>query len=269
MSDQFFVAKASVAAPPATAEPVSSANSQSAVIWIFGSVVLLILLIGLAVFGKFKLNKLEKKLKFEQFRTREAQKKLKMALEIIRKIEANPDLVNSRELNLDYLRMRMAEDVFHVAIINQIKAKVKDKISQALRRPSDSTSGVIVGIAAIGRQIEEILEVEYQTGVSPHLTKCVLFRVQIRLTKLPSQTTSTTVKEIIDCIETYLSPAESYDTWQPTIQGRLVYIQWDQKAKPTPVLVIEQSNEGINVSFRTKRQNSGSKSTSAEKKRFA
>jgi hypothetical protein len=78
--------------------------------------------------------------------------------------------------------------------------------------------------------------------------------VQIRLTKLPTQATSATISQIIDCIETYLSPREEDDTWQPTIQGRIVYMHWDQKAKPTPLLVLEQSNEGVNVTFRTSRQ---------------
>jgi hypothetical protein len=31
-------------------------------------------------------------------------------------------------------------------------------------------------------------------------------------------------------------------------------MHWDQKAKPTPLLVLEQSNEGVNVTFRTSRQ---------------
>jgi len=251
MSNQFLIAKKLVAPTSAKAQPFDSTPPQFSALWISTSGGLVLLLIGLAIFGRRKLNQLEKKLRLEQFRSREAQKKLKLALETIRKIEANPDLINSRELNLDYLRMRMAEDIFHFAIVNQLKAKVKDKISQALR---PSTNQQVVGIASnSGRQVDEIVEVEYETGVPPNQTKCVLFRVQIRLARLPTQTTSNTVKQIIECIETYLSPAEERDTWQPTIQGRLVYIQWDQKAKPTPMLALEQSNEGVNVSFRTNR----------------
>jgi hypothetical protein len=30
-----------------------------------------------------------------------------------------------------------------------------------------------------------------------------------------------------------------------------VLISWDQKAKPTPLLVLEQSEEGVNISFRS------------------
>ncbi|NES68480.1 MAG: hypothetical protein F6K24_26215, partial [Okeania sp. SIO2D1] len=81
--------------------------------------------------------------------------------------------------------------------------------------------------------------------------KRVLFRVSIKLTKLPTQATSQTINQIIDCLETYLSPSDDHDNWTPTIQGRIVHIDWDQKAKPTPMLVLEQSNDG--VLFRTNR----------------
>jgi hypothetical protein len=209
--------------------------------------------VALIVYGKLQTDKLKKKIRFEQFRARELEKKFKLALETIRKMETNPDLINSRDFNLDYLRMRMAEEVFHFAIVNQVKIKVKDKISQALR--PNQNQGSVVGIAnSAGRQVDEIFDVEYEAGTQQESIKRVLFRIQIRLMKLPTQATSATISQIIDCIETYLSPVEDEDTWQPTIQGRIASMHWDQKAKPTPLLVLEQSNEGVNVTFRTTRQ---------------
>jgi hypothetical protein len=99
---------------------------------------MVLVLVAVIAYGRILLQRGDKKLKFEQFRTRELEKKLKLALETIRKMETNPDLVHSREFNLDYLRMRMSEEVFHFAIVNQIKIKVKDKISLSLR-PSQAT----------------------------------------------------------------------------------------------------------------------------------
>jgi hypothetical protein len=214
---------------------------------------LAIAVVALIVYGKIQFKKLEKKIKFEQFRTRELDKKFKLALETIRKMETNPDLINSREFNLDYLRMRMAEEVFHFAIVNQIKIQIKEKVSQALR-PSQSSQGVVGIASSAGRQVDEIFDVEYETGTAPNIIKRVLFRIQIKLMKLPTQPTSATISQIIDCVENFLSPADDHDTWQPTIQGRIAYMHWDQKAKPTPLLVLEQSNEGVNVTFRTSRQ---------------
>ncbi|HIK06189.1 MAG TPA: hypothetical protein IGS40_15975 [Trichormus sp. M33_DOE_039] len=248
-----YLAQTSSRKKPTPTQPPPTKDPQIPPVFIMASGGLLLALVALVIFGKLQLTKLEKKIKFEQFRARELEKKFKLALETIRKMETNPDLVNSRDFNLDYLRMRMSEEVFHFAILNQIKIRVKDKISQALR-PSQSNQGT-VGIANnAARQVDEIFDVEYESGTPPNIAKRVLFRIQIRLMKLPTQATSATISQIIDCIETYLSPIDEEDNWQPTIQGRIATMHWDQKAKPTPLLVLEQSNEGVNVTFRTSRQ---------------
>jgi hypothetical protein len=218
----------------------------------FVSIGLVLLLIGLAVYGKLQLDEMAKKLKFEQFKTTDLQKKLKLALNTIRKMETNPDLVHSREFNLDYLRMRMDEEVFHFEVVNQIKIKVKNLISDALR-PTQATQAS-VGIASVGgRQVDEMFDVMYETESGGKRSRRVLFRIQIKLMKLPTQATSATITQIIDCIETFLSPDDEDDSWQPTIQGRIVIIHWDQKAKPTPLLVLQQSSEGVNVTLKPKR----------------
>jgi hypothetical protein len=218
--------------------------------WIGITLVLFGALAGGAAYTKFKIyDKFQKDLKFERYKSQDLQKRLKLALKTIQKMEANPDLIHSREFNLDYLRLRMDEEVFHYAIVNQIKIRVKQLISVALR---PSTANHQVGVAATGgRQVDETFDVTYETETRGKRTKRVLFRSQIKLTKLPTQSTSTTINQIIDCIEKFLSPNEDHDTWQPTIQGRVVLMDWDQKAKPTPLLVLEQSGEGVNVSFRT------------------
>lgn len=228
---------------------------DSAQLWMLVSGGLLLLLIVLGVLSKLQADKLAKQIKFETFKNRELQKKLKFAVETIGKMERNPDLIHSREFNLDYLRMRMDEEVFHFAILNQIKIRVKDKITLALR-PTQALQGEI-GIASTGRQIDEIFDVEYEPGDLPKGTKRVLFRIQIKILKLPTQPTSVTINQIIDCIETFLSPTSEHDTWQPTIQGRIANMHWDQKAKPTPLLVLEQTQEGSNVTFRTNRMAQG------------
>lgn len=242
---------AQVSQPSPTAVSPSPADTQSSgTPWMFVSIGLLLLTVGLLVYGKIQLDNMGKKLKFEQFKTKDLQKKLKLALNTIRKMETNPDLVHSREFNLDYLRLRMEEEVFHFAIVNQIKIKVKQIISVALR-PNQAAQSSIGIASTTGRQVDELFDVKYETESSGKRTMRVLFRIQIKLTKLPTQATSATISQIIDCIETFLSPED--ESWQPTIQGRIVSIHWDQKAKPTPLLVLQQSSEGVNVTLRTNR----------------
>jgi hypothetical protein len=248
VSTRFIIAQAPNQPKP-PAKPKQQEGSIGNAIWIGTSGMLLLLVIGLAVFLKMKTTDFQKKLKFETLKNQELQKKLKLAAETITKMERNPDLVHSREFNLDYLRMRMAEERFNFAIVNQIKIKIKDRISVALR--PNHAGDVQVGIASTGRLVDETFDVEYEPGDMPRGTKRVLFRIQVRLTKLPTQPTSVTVSQIIDCIEKYLSPSDENHTWQPTIQGRIAQLQWDQKAKPTPLLVLEQTSDGTNVTFRT------------------
>ncbi|MBW4658041.1 MAG: hypothetical protein KME15_05165 [Drouetiella hepatica Uher 2000/2452] len=233
-----------------TSKPAKPDISAPQQIGMISSGVLVILLVGLAVFTKVKITQLKKQTRFEEFKNRELQKKLKLALNTIGKMEKNPDLIHSREFNLDYLRMRMEEEQFHFIILNQIKIRVKEKISIALR-PSQAEQG-LVGIASSGRQVDEVFDVEYDPSGLPKGNRRVLFRIQIKLMKLPTQPTSLTIGQIIDCMHKFMSQ-ETDDHWQPTIQGRIASIHWDQKAKPTPLLVLEQLNEGVNVTFRTTR----------------
>ncbi|NJM96134.1 MAG: hypothetical protein HC800_01980 [Phormidesmis sp. RL_2_1] len=223
-------------------------------LWMLSSGGLLALLVGLGAVSYVQTRKLQKQLKFESYKNKELQKRVKLALSTITKMERNPDLVHSRDFNLDYLRMRMEEDQFNFAIINQLKVKVKQRLSEVLR-PSQANTGM-VGIASTKpRPVDQIFDVEYVAPNDPKKRKRVLFRIQIRLTKIPAQSTSTTVEEIVQCIERFLNPPEGEDFWQPTLQGRIATMKWDQKAKPTPLLILAQTNEGVNVTFRTKTNN--------------
>jgi hypothetical protein len=250
MSDLIILIEPRLAQTGKQAQPGASPFQN---IWTITSGLLLLLLLGLAAYTKVTTAKLEKQKRFEEFKNRELQKKLKLALNTISKMEKNPDLIHSREFNLDYLKMRMEEEQFHFTIMNQIKIKVKEKISIALR-PSQADQGLL-GIASTGRHVDEVFDVEYDPSNSPKGTKRVLFRIQVKLTKLPTQPTSATITQIIECMQRFMS--QNNDNWQPTIQGRIASMHWDQKAKPTPLLVLEQSNEGVNVTFRTTRMVEG------------
>ena len=219
-------------------------------LWMYSTGGLSALLFGLGIYSYLQNRKLQKQLKFESYKNKELQKRVKLALSTIAKMERNPDLIHSRDFNLDYLRMRMEEKQFNFAIVNQLKIKVKQRVSEALR-PNQAETGM-VGIASKPRPINQIFDVEYVSPTDEKKRKRVLFRIQIRLTKVPAQATSKTVEEVVKCIEGFLNPTDSEGFWQPTLQGRIANMKWDQKAKPTPLLILEQTNEGVNVTFRTK-----------------
>ncbi|MDE5103995.1 MAG: hypothetical protein O4807_13785 [Trichodesmium sp. St19_bin2] len=212
-------------------------------VWMGVSGLLLILLIILGIFHKAKIKGFNKKLSLEVFRNKNLQQKYKLALVAIAKMEKNPDLIHSREFNLDCLRMRMEEEAFNFGIVNQIKEKVKQHINIALQ-----TNSSITGEKRNpnDQKINSIFEVEYKTGeTGKNQIKRVLFRVSIKLKKLSNQLSYQTINQIIDCLETYLSPNNDHDNWTPTIQGQIVHIDWDKKAKPVPMLVVEQFNDEV------------------------
>ncbi|MEM8505313.1 MAG: hypothetical protein AAF716_19435 [Cyanobacteria bacterium P01_D01_bin.1] len=241
-----------LAQTPAASPTPSLPDNTSPNAWMYSTGGLFMLLVGLGVYSYLQNRKLQKQLKFENYKNKELQKRVKLALSTIVKMERNPDLIHSRDFNLDYLRMRMEEKQFNFAIVNQLKVKVKQRISEALR-PQQASTGM-VGIASTGaRSVDQIFDVEYVSPNDSKKRKRVLFRIQIQMTKLPAQTTSSTVEDIVKCIEDFLNPKEDGGFWQPTLQGRIANMKWDQKAKPTPLLLLQQTNEGVNVTFRTKK----------------
>ena len=255
-------ASRAIAPQPYIAQSIAQASPETAPtpptplnLWMYSTGGLLLLLIGLGAFSTLQTRKLQKQLKFETYKNKELTKRIKLALSTITKMERNPDLVHSRDFNLDYLRMRMEEKQFNFAIINQLKIKIKQRVSEALR-PSQASSGM-VGIASKPRPINQIFDVEYVSPNDAKKRKRVLFRIQIQLTKVPAQATSVTVDEVVKCIENFLNPSDTEGFWQPTLQGRIANMRWDQKAKPTPLLLLQQTNEGVNVTFRSKKDQHG------------
>ncbi|GBF78972.1 hypothetical protein [Aphanothece sacrum] len=226
--------------------PHTDSKSPTEPIWMVSTITLLVIITGLIIYGNWQLTQMTKALNFEKFKNKDLKKKLKLALVTIRKMEENPDLIHAREFNLDYLRMRMDEEVFHYVVVNQIKLKVTQLMGTALRPSTDKVqAGVITGGRPIDENFDVTYEIETQEG---KWNKGILFRIQIKLTKLPKQSSSNSVHQIIECIETFLAPNLNQKNWQPAIHGQIVSMNWDQKAKPTPLLVLEQSEEGINLS---------------------
>jgi hypothetical protein len=203
---------------------------------------------GTSIYNYVRLRKLQRSLRIEKLRNRDLSKKLKLAIDTISEFERNPDLIHSREFNLDYLGMRMDEEVFRNIIMAQIKQHLRRDVTAALLPPpieSKEKNGV--------RQVDVTFAVNYTLGQEDTTIPRVLFRIQVKLAKIPHQSTNKTIKDLEEALENFVVATEENRNWQPTIQGRIANISWDQKAKPTPLLVIEQTNEGSNVIFRPRR----------------
>lgn len=237
-SSSVFSQENSIVQVPSPEPAVKTSPPSSA--WLYSTICLTIAVIGLIIYSKLQVKQIKKKVKLEQLKSKDFEKNLKSALHTIKQIENNPDLVYSRAFNLDYLRRRMDEDIFHYFIVNQIKIKIAKLIGEALR---PNTAKNAVGIVVAERQINKTFDVTCQVEAQEEegkSNKGVLFRIQIKLTKLPPETSYATVNEIINCIETFLYADSDQANWQPAIHGQIVLMSWDRKAKPIPLLVLER-----------------------------
>lgn len=242
------------AAAPEPATPVAGKSWASSPLWLGSTILLAIALIAGAIYMRGQGRESEKKLKFLEYKSTNLNSRLKLALDTIQKMERNPDLVYSREFNLDYLRLRMEEELFSNIITNQIKVCVKQLVSQALRENTAESTSVGIGSTS-GRRIDRVFDIIYETNSRGKRSKGVLFRIRIQLTKMPTQTTTATIEGIIRCISRFLHPdREMQLNWQPSLFGKLVHIQWDQQARPTPMLVFEQTAEGVSAGDEARQQ---------------
>jgi hypothetical protein len=213
-----------------------------------GVSLLLVLLwgaLGATAYHYWQLRKNRQQLKVEKIKNQELSKKLKLALHTIDENERNPDLIHSREFNLDYLSMRMEEPHFCEIILAQMKVNLRQKVAPALM-PSEEDSGN-------ARKVDVIFDVAFQPEHHDDSQIRVLFRINVKLAKIPAHGSQSILKDLVAGLESFVVASDENRNWQPTIQGRLAVISWDQTAKPTPLLVIEQTNEGANVLMRNKR----------------
>jgi len=201
--------------------------------------------IGATAYYYLQLRKNRHHLRIERIKNQELSKKLKLALATIDENERNPDLIHSREFNLDYLSMRMEEPQFCEVILAQMKVNLRQKVTPALM-PSDDDSGNV-------RKVDVIFDVAYKPEHHDNTQIRVLFRIHVKLAKIPNHGSQSILKDLAVGLENFVVASDENRNWQPTIQGRLAVISWDQMAKPTPLLVIEQTNEGANVLMRNKR----------------
>jgi hypothetical protein len=139
----------------------------------------------------------------------------------------------------------MEEPHFCNIILAQIKVNLRHKVTPVLM-PTEEESGNV-------RKIDVIFDVSYQPEHHDDSQIRVLFRIHVKLAKIPAHGSQSILKDLATGLENFVSASDENRNWQPTIQGKLAIISWDQNAKPTPVLVIEQTNEGANVLMRNKR----------------
>ncbi|MEB3175240.1 MAG: hypothetical protein VKN60_08680 [Cyanobacteriota bacterium] len=190
------------------------------------------LLLILLLWNQWSLWQTRRGLRESQGRVKTLEQELQTALPTLRQRENDPDLLGARHLNLDYLRMRLDEEVFHYTVMNQIKQKLADAINEALRSTLPGKDEL---------QVNQCFEVLHALEVAHRRWQSVvLFRVQIRLAQLPTQSSSATLQQLLEAIEIFLNQDLQHPRWLTAIQNLKVALAWDDHSKPIPLLSLEQ-----------------------------
>lgn len=147
------------------------------------------------------------------------------------------DLVDARDLVINYLRIRMSEEEFRSAVVNQISTKIKNSIYKHL--PSNTgKNNTIPTVISSERNYHDIVDIEYNIANNTKGDNGVLFRLQINLILAESEANLITINQIIDSIINFCISSDPRHTWQAKIQGHNVHLGWNLKVQPIPLLVL-------------------------------
>ncbi|MFN5516106.1 MAG: hypothetical protein ACK5CA_15545 [Cyanobacteriota bacterium] len=190
------------------------------------------LLLVVSLWSQWRLLQARRRLRQSQDRVETLEQELQTAIPALRQRESDPDLLGARHLSLDYLRMRLDEEVFHYTVMNQIKQQVTDAINAALRATLPGKDEL---------QVNQCFEVLHSLEVAPQRWQAVvLFRVQIKLAQLPTQSSSATIQQLLEAIEEFLNRHLQHPQWITVIQNLKVALAWDNQSRPVPLLSLDQ-----------------------------
>ncbi len=219
-------------------------NLQSPCLW--SNVVLGLSLLVTGAFCKCKLTRLQALLELQAKTNQSLNEQLTQAIALTNNREQEKDLIDARNFNLDYTRMRMDEEVFHYVVMNQIKTKITEMINKAVKPQTDIQEENLENPQGINKLFEVYYDVEAPEG---KWKKGVLFRIQIRLAKLPTQSTAKIINELVENIEGFLTRTNQQSLWESTIHDTDISLIWDESAKPVPLIILEQSPQNNIISL--------------------
>ncbi|MEB3308933.1 MAG: hypothetical protein VKJ02_01730 [Snowella sp.] len=208
---------------------------QSPCLW--SNVILGLSLLMTGAFCKCRLSQSHKLLTLQLKTNQSLNEQLTQAIALASNREQEKDLIDARNFNLDYTRMRMDEEVFHYVVMNQIKTNISAMISKAVQ-PQIEEGEKPENYRGINELFEVYYDVEAPEG---KWKKGILFRIQVKLAKLPTQSTTKIISELVDNIEGFLTRSTQQSLWESTIHDTDISLVWDEMAKPIPLIVLEQS----------------------------
>ena len=216
-----------------TSDSSVSANVDGSTIPISGLVLVAILSLG-SVLSGWRCLRSQQRIKQLQQEQATQTEKLDQTLLTLQDHLNNPDLKGAKVLALDYLRMRLDEEVFRYQIIHQVQEQLTDLITQLVKSslPEFPPSKQIL--------LDRLIEIEYDLeGLEGKWYRCTVLRIHVQLQKLPLQSSSNTIKQMVEAITFFLNHPQGQSEWKTPLQEQWLALRWESSNQPLPLLNLQ------------------------------
>jgi hypothetical protein len=161
---------------------------------------------------------------------------LNQALQTLNEYRQSSDLKGAKILALDYLRMRLDEEVFRYQVIHQLEEHFTALVSQVVKSTLPETP--TVKQILLDRRIDVKCDLE---GLEEKWYNCTVLRIHVQLRKLPLQSSSNTVKQMVEAVTFFLNHPQGQSEWKTPLQDQWLGLRWESSNDPLPLLNLQNS----------------------------
>lgn len=249
----FLLAQSSFSTTSSFSESQQNGNNNGAdpIIPMGGLAIGIMALLSAAAMG-WQFCRTQQKIKQLRHQNLEQEEKLQQTKSTLQDYLNSPDLKASKILALDYLRMRLDEEVFRYQIIHQIEDKLSRLLSQLVNAPPQD------GVASNPILQDCILDIEYDLeGLEEKWHKSTVLRLHVQLRKLPIQSTSNTVKQMVEAITLFANHPQGKAEWKTPLQQQWLVLRWEASNHPLPLLNVQNYPAQTKDAYPSSRQHNG------------
>ncbi|MEB3160016.1 MAG: hypothetical protein VKL20_01005 [Synechocystis sp.] len=213
---------------------VSGVTNEHEAPFLSSGFALTIVLLLVSILTGWQWFRSQKKIKQLQQETTKQADDLNQTLITLQEHFNSPDLKGAKILALDYLRMRLDEEVFRYQIIHQVQEQLTALISQLVKStfPEPPNPKQIL--------VDRLIEIEYDLeGLEGKWYRCTVLRIHVQLRKLPLQSSSNTIKQMVEAVTLFLNNPQGQSEWKTPLQEQWLALRWESSNQPLPLLNLQ------------------------------
>ncbi|MGA1623494.1 MAG: hypothetical protein ACO36E_12325 [Synechocystis sp.] len=214
--------------------PLSGATHQDSAVLLAGNWLLsAVLLLGTVLTGWLWWQS-QQKLKQLQRENAKQGENLEQTSSTLQDYLNSSALRGSKILALDYLRMRLDEEVFHYQIIHQVEEKLTELVGSLVKSPlpEGGTTKQIL--------LDRLIEIEYDLeGLEGKWYRCTVLQIHVQLRTLPIQSSSNTIKQMLEAVTLFITHPQGKAESKMPLQEQWLKLRWESSNQPLPLLNLQ------------------------------